>query len=234
LTPRLTFLPKHIPACRQKGSWTRDGGFSLVEALASLVVVAMIALMLVEGVSTGKRVWERIDWREAHGEALEAAQTVLRDRIEQSYPATLYDKAPPYADFRGTPEQINFIANPPMSERPGALRRYTLALDTATNLVLSSISDVAPTSGAPVRSQVLLRGVRQLDIAYFGSAQPDYTRRWRTDWNGEANLPEAVRVRLTFEPGDARQWPDLIIEPRVTIDSDCKLNPITHHCKGRL
>lgn len=212
----------------------RDAGFSLIEALASLIVVAMIGLLLVEGVSTGKRVWERIDTRQAHGEALESAQTTLRDRIEEIYPATLFDKSPPYIDFAGTAEQIVFLANPPMSDRPSALRRYTLALDTATNLVLSSISDAGRPELAPVTRQVLLRGVRQLDVAYFGASQPDFTRRWRSFWDSEAALPEAVRVRLIFEPGDARQWPDLIIHPRASIDAACSLNPITHHCKGRI
>lgn len=190
--------------------------------------------MLVQGVTTGRRVWERIDSREAHGEALEAAQTTLRDRIEQIYPATLYDKSPPYIDFRGSAEQLTFLANPPVSERPAAIRRYTLALDTATNLVLTSISDVPPPEQAPVTRQVLLRGVRQLDVAYFGAAQPDFTRRWRPVWTDESALPEAVRVRLTFEPGDQRQWPDLISRPRVTIDASCMLNSVTHHCKGRV
>jgi general secretion pathway protein J len=211
-----------------------DAGFSLVEALASLVVVGMIGLMLVEGVTTGRRVWDHIDWRESHGEALEAAQTILRDRIEQIYPATLYDKAPPYIDFEGKAEQTTFLANPPLSERPAAIRRYTLALDTATNLVLSSISDVPPPEQAPVTRQILLSGVRQLDVAYFGATQPDFVRRWRTLWTDESALPEVVRVRLTFEPGDERQWPDLMIHPRATVDAACKLNPITHHCKGRL
>jgi general secretion pathway protein J len=211
-----------------------EGGFSLIEALASLVVVGMIALMLVEGVTTGRRVWERMDVREARWEVLDAAQTTLRDRVEQIYPATLYDKAPPYIDFNGTSEQITFLANPPESERPGALRRYTLALDTATNLVLSSISDIPPPEQAPVTREVLLHGVRQLDVAYFGAAQPDYLRRWRPAWTDESSLPEVVRVRLTFEPGDARQWPDLIIRPRTTIDAACMLNPITHRCKGRI
>jgi general secretion pathway protein J len=209
-----------------------DEGFSLVEALASLVVVGMIGLMLVEGVTTGRRVWERIDTREAHGEVLDAAQTTLRDRIEQIYPATLYDKSPPYIDFQGTAEQMTFLANPPVSERPAAIRRYTLALDTATNLVLSSRSDVS--NEAPVTGQILLSGVRQLDMAYFGAGQPDFIRRWRSAWTDESSLPEVVRVRLTFEPGDERQWPDVIIRPRVTIDTACMLNPITHHCKGRI
>jgi general secretion pathway protein J len=211
-----------------------DAGFSLVEALASLVVVAMITLMLVEGVTTGRRVWDRMDTREAHGEFLDAAQTILRDRVEQIYPATLYDKAPPYIDFRGTAEQIVFLANPPVSERPAAIRRYTLALDTATNLVLSSISDIPPPNQAPVTRQILLSGVRQMDVAYFGAAQPDFVRRWRPTWFDETALPEVVRVRLTFEPGDERRWPDLLIRPRVTIDTACMLNPITHRCKGRI
>jgi type II secretory pathway pseudopilin PulG len=211
-----------------------EGGFSLIEALASLVVVGMIGTMLVEGTTTGRRVWERIDTREVRGEALDAAQTTLRDRIEQIYPATLYDKSPPYIDFQGSAEQITFLANPPVSERPGALRRYTLALDAGANLVLSSFSDVPPPDQAAVTKRILLRGVRQLDVAYFGAAQPDFTRRWRSSWSAETSLPVAVRVRLTFEPGDERQWSDLIISPQTTIDTNCMLNPITHHCKGRL
>jgi general secretion pathway protein J len=217
-----------------KATHRPDAGFSLVEALASLVVVGMIGLMLVEGVTTGRRVWERIDTREARGEVLDAAQTSLRDRIEQIYPATLYNKAPPYIDFRGTAEQMTFLANPPVSERPAAIRRYTLALDTATNLVLSSISDIPPPAQAPVTRQVLLSGVRQLDVAYFGAIQPDFIRRWRPVWTDESTVPEVVRVRLTFEPGDQRQWPDLIVRPQTTIDASCMFNPLTHHCKGRL
>jgi len=37
-----------------------DSGIALVEALASLVIVGMIALMLAAGASTGRRVWERL------------------------------------------------------------------------------------------------------------------------------------------------------------------------------
>lgn len=209
-------------------------GFALVEALASLVVVGMIAVMLVEGVTMGRRVWEGMDTRESRGETLDAAQTTLRDRIEQTYPATLYDRSPPYIDFQGAPEQLRFLANPSEAERPAAIRRYTLSVDTAAHLVLSSISDVGPPAISPERREVLLSGVRQFDIAYFGAAAPDDVRRWRPRWEGESALPEVIRVRLTFEPGDIRRWPVLLIRPRTTIDAACMLNPVTHHCKGRI
>ena len=216
------------------GNDHQSPGFALVEALASLVVVGMIGLMLMAGVTTGRRVWERIDTREAVGEGLDAAQTTLRDRLEQAFPQTLYDQNPPYVDFQGRSEGVVFLANPPDSGRPAPLRRYTLSLDTAGELVLSSISDAAAPSRAVVSRDVLLRGVRQLDLAYFGAFQTDITRRWRPVWPSNPSLPELIRIRLTFEPGDPRQWPDLIIRPRTTIDSACLLNSIIHRCKGRL
>ena len=211
----------------------RSQGFALVEALASLVVVGMIGLMLIAGVTTGRRVWERIDTREAQGETLDSAQTTLRDRIEQTFPQTRFDQSPPYIDFRGTSQRLIFLANPPQAERPAPIRRYSLALNTTGELVLSSISDVGPAERAIETRQVLLAGVRQIDLAYLGPVQANRAANWRPTWYDNTSLPQLVRVRLAFEPGDARVWPDLLIHPRATIDTACLLNTITHRCKGR-
>ena len=217
----------HRPSC------DADRGFALIEALASLIIVGMIGLMLIAGVTTGRRVWERIDTREAGGEEVDSAQTTLRDRIEQIYPMTMNDKSPPSVDVRGTSEGFVFLANPSEAVRPAPLRRYRLYLDTAGELVLSSVSDAAPEPGAVVDNQVLLKDARQLEISYFGPVYPDEQRRWRRIWIDESNLPEVIRVRVAFAPGDPRRWPDLIVRPRTTVDTLCLLNPVTHHCKGR-
>jgi general secretion pathway protein J len=207
-------------------------GFALVEALASLVVVSLIGLMILEGVGVGRRVWERIDIVEARGEAVDGAQTLLRDRMEQIYPATLYDQAAPYVDFAGSDERVTFLSSPPYWERPSPLKRYVLRIE-GRRLVLVSTSDVAPRSAAP-STLVLLDHVRRLDLAYFGAAQPDGQRRWRAAWFNEGVLPEVVRIRVRFERGDPRLWPDLIVHPRATIDSGCVFNRISRHCKGRI
>jgi len=216
-----------------RASQKHAAGFALVEAIASLVIMGMVSLMIVEGIGAGRRVWERIDTREAAGETLDSAQTMLRDRIEQIYAATIFDRNPPYVDFDGQSQRLVFLANPPQSERPAPLRRYTLGLNTKGQLVLASVSDVAP-PGAPPALQVLLQNVRRFDLAYFGTSDQEQLRAWRSQWRQESALPELVRVRLEFEPGDRRWWPDLLIHPQVTIDSACKLNPITSRCKGRL
>jgi general secretion pathway protein J len=216
------------PARTDRGS----GGFALVEALASLVIVGMIGLMLVAGVTTGQRVWERIDVREAAGEAVDSAQTALRDRIEQIYPATLFDESPPEIDFKGGPEELTFLASPEEAGRPAPLRRYRLFLDPSGEVVLASVSDVAP-EGAAADKQVLLTGVRRLELGYFGPAANPGRQRWWSDWNARGAPPQLIRVRIAFEPGDDRLWPDLLVHPRSTIDTLCLLNPASHRCKGR-
>jgi general secretion pathway protein J len=210
-----------------------DAGFALVETLASLVVVSMISLLIIAGLGAGRRAWERLDTREAGGEVIESAQQSLRDRLEQTFPTTLYDTNPPSVNFLGARDSLVFISNPPESGRPAALRRYSLSLDTAGELVLASVSDVDPNVTAEAARQVLITGVRALDIAYFGPAPPDDTPRWRQTWSQEPLAPRLIRVRLTFEPGDPRPWPDLIVRPRVTIDSACLLNIANHKCRGR-
>lgn len=210
-----------------------DAGFALIEALASLVIVGMLALMLMAGVRTGKQVWERMDARSAAGEAIEGAQSVVRQRLEQMYPATLYGGAEATSDITGQQDSLVFLAPPDGMRRPAPLRRYRLFLDDRQDLLLASISDVADPRDPGVTNQILLRGVQTLDIAYFGAAPPDMTRRWRSNWKQLTLPPELVRVRIGFAAGDRRVWPDLIVHPLVTIDSGCILSAATSHCRGR-
>ncbi len=208
-------------------------GFALIEALASLVVVGMISLMLIQGVGTGRRVWERLDTRAAAGEAVAAAQDVLRGRIEQLYPATLYGGAEAQVDVGGAADSLVFLAPPADAGRPAPLRRFRLGLTVGRDLMLSSLSDVDAEKDARIVDQVLLTGVQQIDLAYFGAAPPDGIRRWRPTWSGQTRIPELVRMRVSFEAGDPRRWPDLIVRPRTTIDSSCVLSPSTGLCRGR-
>lgn len=210
----------------------RDGGFALVEALASLIVLGMIGLMIVQGVGMGQRVWERLDLHEAGGEAVDAAQTILRDRLEQIYPATDYQGGPSSIDFDGRAQSAVFLANPPLSERPSGLRRYTLSLNDKSQMVLTSVSAVGK-ERAPPLTQVLLDNVRSIDLAYFRGSGPGSSRIWYREWSTETIPPQVIRVQLAFDANDPRHWPDLLVRPWATIDAGCRLDPVLHGCRGR-
>lgn len=211
----------------------RARGFTLVELLVSLAILGLVAVLLMVAIGTGRRVWERMDTASAKVASVEAAQTIVRDRLTRVVPLTRYDASAPYADMDGKSDVLFFIAPASPERQPDALMDYRLSLSTGSDLVLSSTSDIARVKNPPRDDRVLLRNVARIEFAYFGVAPPDNTRRWRDTWYQRASPPVAVRLRLAFARGDARLWPDLIVRPAATVDTQCVLNNQTGQCKGR-
>lgn len=211
-----------------------SAGFALAEALASLGLVAMTSLLILSGVGTGRRVWETMDSTAAAGEAVEGAQGVIRARLERLFPASRFEANAPVVMLDGGATSIAFLAPPTQARAPDTLQRFMLSLSAQGELLLTSFSDLAADPArAPVETRKLLDGVRTLDIAYFGSAAPDNTVRWRQDWRRQSYPPKLIRVRVGFRDGDARQWPDLVVRPDATVDDLCVLYVQGARCRGR-
>lgn len=202
-----------------------ERGFTIAELLVSLAILGMMSVMLLSGVTTGRRVWDRVEARGSDADALATAAARMRTLIETSFPETLFSTGNPTVAFAGNPLGLTFLAAPPAGERPDGPTEYRLSTDASGALML-----VRSTGAEPER---LLGGVRAAEFAYFGAAAPDDERRWRTTWRDQPRLPELVRVRLTFAPGDRRVWPDLIARPAATLDYACVTDPNSGTCRGR-
>jgi general secretion pathway protein J len=212
---------------------SREAGYTLVELLASLIIVGMVSMMMLSGITAGRRVWERADIANSQGEAISGAQMLLRERLERAYPATRYDKIPTYADFFGIENGVSFLSPPRDIHAPSGLVRYTLMLAPNGDLLLSALSDLAIDPKAPGEPLVLLHNVQQLDIAYYGVAPPDKSPAWHDQWQLLPALPLLMRVRVQFPPEDTRAWPDLLIKPFAMVDTMCVLTVMTGKCRGR-
>jgi len=197
---------------------TSNGGFALAEALVSLVLLGMIAVMIVNGIDTGRRVWQRTQSVSMPGESVEAAHLTLRGVIERAYPAVHYESNPPSVEFDGTPNHLTFKAPARDSRRPSELQRYTLSLTDAGELALSFESDLATDPNAEPSQIILLKDVQNIQIDYFGAAAPDYVPRWQSNWERQPAMPTLVRLRLEFASGDRRWWPTLIVRPLARIN----------------
>jgi general secretion pathway protein J len=206
-----------------------EAGFTLVEALVAIALLGLAGAMMAQGLAVGERLWRSEARLAATGQEVETAQTLLRDRIERLRPITRYQEGKARADMDGESGAIDFIALPLDVERPATLRRYELSRTDAGELVL----DGTPWRGGDPQRQVLLRGVDSLDLAYFGATREDPEPQWRTDWSGQPGPPRLVRVRVTFGTGDRRVWPDLVVQPAITVDSACEVEADTGACRGR-
>lgn len=201
--------------------WRSQAGYALVEALASLVILAMIGGLVASGVGTGRRLWEHSARASDLNDTVEATHATLRNLLERIFPLALYDSSSPSIVFTGTPDHVEFLAPAPDSHRPSELQRYHLYLSTSGELVLSRISDLAADPDAPPLANVLLRNVQSFQVDYFGPAAPDNVRQWRPTWRAQPRLPRLIRMRVEFMPGDQRWWPTLIVRPAATIDLQC-------------
>lgn len=216
----------------------RAAGFTLIELLVSLFVLGTVASMLMTGTGVMRQIIDRAANRGATNESVVTAQTILRNRIEAMVPSVRFDLGKPVADIRGSGTILSFFAPAAIADQPSSIRRYRLLRSASGQLVLYAVDDLAATvdpygpGEIGWQPTVLLTGVRSIDFDYFGAAPPDEQRRWRSQWIGLNRPPELIRLRLAFEGGGARQWPDLIIKPGVTINSACKLDPNSGRCAG--
>src|SRR4051794_41212200 len=102
---------------------SREGGYSLVEMLATLLIVGMTSAMMVSGLGASRRVWDHVDAANNMGDIIAGAQLALRERVERVFPATRYDKIPSYADFDGVADRMMFLAPPRDVNAPSGLQR---------------------------------------------------------------------------------------------------------------
>ena len=211
----------------------REGGYALVEMLATLVIVGLTSAVMLSGLGVAQRVWDHLDASNNMGDIIAGAQLVLRDRLEHIFPATRYDKIPSYADMDGTSDKFVFLATPRDVQAPGETRQYQLAVAPNGDLVLTSGFDTAADPNTPSENLVLLHNVQGIDIAYFGVAPPDNQPQWRYVWQQRPAPPQLIRVRVHFAPQDPRVWPELLVKPFATVDSMCVLMVTTKTCRGR-
>lgn len=164
---------------------------------------------------------------------IEAAQDLLRSRLEEAAPRTVLDAQSAMIDFDGRADEVDFTAPPPQAHGPDAPYHYRLYVSGGGDVRLDAASDLAIDQTRPVSRVVLVRGVSSLDIAYFGPDPLTKGAAWVEHWQQQPVLPRLVRIRLAFPARDRRTWPTLLIRPAATIDSACVVDANTGACQGR-
>lgn len=214
-----------------------QAGFTLMELLVALAVLAMAAGLLVAALG-GASAALPLAQRPQRDESVIAAQRILRARLERMTPVVRMDSTEQIVDARGYPRQFGFAAPPLDRAGPGALQRFRLMLTSTGDLVLFSASglddsiDLNDPSLVGWQATKLLGGVRDIDLAYYGADRLDPDERWQQFWIDRAQPPALVRVRLRFDDGDRRRWPDLVVRPRATVNAVCRINRASGRCEA--
>lgn len=194
-------------------------GFTLVELLVAVTVVAFLAVLLFDGLRFATRSGDDIGRRVADAGQIALAYDFMTNELAGAQPLAGGDKADAPIDFVGEPDAVGFVALLPADTATGGFFRLRAALDhrkAGQRLMVSWESwqrpGAAPTvaTGTP---SVLLDGVRHIAFAYYGIQDPNQPLGWSDHWTDRRSLPQLIRLNVVL--ADGTQAPDLIIAPRL-------------------
>jgi len=198
----------------------RAAGFTLLEILAALVLLALLLVGVYSGIASASRsvrsgtaVIERVD-------QMRSAQQFLRRELAQSVAAPIArtDRGEPIF-FQGSAHEMRYVAPLPgyLGKLGAQLQQLQLVDDGQGGLRLELRLALLPPDGQPPRPlgepQVLFDHIRQGSFSYRGVDLQGEALPWANTWTIGQALPMLVRIEL--QPQGRDSWPRLDIPLRV-------------------
>lgn len=219
----------------------RVQGFTLIEMLVALALVSLMSLAMLQAYRFSQRTLVQTTRVDAGVREVANAQRVLRRLIEQGYPFEVANDGGSSASASHglVGNDDNFALTAPAAAHLGGVGhyRYALALKEGGGLEVGWALDRnganAPSETSGGHEEILDR-IQSVSIAYLelverGNGQIELN--WRETWIDKRELPALVRIRVEFAPGDRRQWPELVVAPRISADANCVFDVVSQMCR---
>ena len=189
---------------------SRSAGFSLIEVIIALTLIAFIMLGLVGALRAFGDSSARLDTRAHQLDELRLvprflAQVVPTSSARARGPAT--GGAPTW--FSGSERELEFLGIMPARHGPGGMSHFRISLQPSSSgqaLTISILPYVVGQTDPPwerALTEVLVDDVTALEIDYRAARSDS----WESQWQGRTQLPGWVRLSLRTDHG---AWPPLI------------------------
>ena len=199
----------------------RAGGFTLLEVLASLVLLALLLVGVYSGlrsathsVRSGTAAIDRVD-------QIRSAQQFLRRELAQSLTQTIaHTGKGENVYFQGSEREMRYVAPLPgyLGKLGPQLQRLQLVEDDEGSFQLVLSLAVLPPDGSPPQAlgdpQVLLDHVKDGTFQYRGVDATGQPGAWEDVWPDGRRLPQLVSIQLQAQGNYA--WPRLLVPLRVS------------------
>jgi general secretion pathway protein J len=221
-------------------SGRRARGFTLLETVVALTLLAALLGMLFTGLRTGLRAWDAGLGRAERADQLLLAAGFLRRELSSAFPWRLKDPMVMRLAFLGERERVRFVSSRPAELGGGGLAFVSVAYEAASaaqsagRLVMrrefaaASAQDLASLDEA--EKVTLLEDVNSARFEYFGAENDLIAPAWADKWEVKQRMPS--HVRLSMEVGGRKLAP-IVIALRLGEEAGCYEGLFQRQCMPR-
>lgn len=207
-----------------------QAGFSLLEVLAALALLALLLVGVYGGVRTATRSVRAGDAAIERLDQIRSAQQLLRRELAQAMMVPLdHNDQGDRLYFIGGGRQLSFVAPLPgfLGKLGPQLQQISLQKTAQgdTLELVARFATLSPDGSAPSplgQPEVLLQGIRSGRFSYRGRDLKGQPGPWQDEWPDGRWLPVLVRIELTLDGGG--DWP--VFEVPLRIDPSANRGPV--------
>ncbi|WP_232823573.1 prepilin-type N-terminal cleavage/methylation domain-containing protein [Dyella sp. C9] len=207
---------RHTPAAMR--------GFTLLEVLGALALLALLLLGVYGGVRTATHAVHSGEQAIGRLDEIRSAQQFLRRELAQAraVPLGRTDKGDPIY-FTGDAHVMRFVAPLPgyLGQLGPQLQQLKLVPDGKGGSRLEASFALMPPDGSAPHAlgepEVLLEGIRDGSFSYRAPDTAQKAGDWRDQWSDVRAMPRIVRIALRLK--GTSNWPELDAPLRVDVSA---------------
>ncbi|MEM9533703.1 MAG: prepilin-type N-terminal cleavage/methylation domain-containing protein [Pseudomonadota bacterium] len=214
----------------------RQAGFTLVELLMAITLMAMVMTLAYQGLRAGARTVDAGEEMVDRSNRLRIVQGFVRNQISRMLPLALKSEEDDEDTlgvvlFEGEDDTMRFVAPMPGYLSRGGPHEQVLALRSGPNgkellfafRLLGTFEDGDALEDSEQPPTVLLDGIRDGTFEYLTVDDEGEPTLWLDEWEDESVTPLLVRIELEMTSGSRMTWPTLDVAP--LIDGTAARNP---------
>ncbi len=189
-TPALRAAPP-----RGGGEGSVKSGFTLVEVMVALAVMAMVVTVSFSGLTVGLNSWDRGTKAIDNLDRRMTVERLLKRQLALAYPTPFKVDDRSFVLFRGTRHRLEFISDYSLSDGPGDFRKIDYATEGGRFLYgEKTLFDYIPAENEEPPTE-LLASFKEVSFRYLGRGD-DGNAAWLEEWAIGMGLPAAVLARI--------------------------------------
>lgn len=218
----------------------RARGFTLLETVIALTLLAAMLAMLFAGLRTGIRAWDAGSQRGDRADQALLVWSFLRKELNAAFPWRFKDPLAVKLAFKGERERLRFVSMRPAEIGAGGLAFVAFEFEPARGaretgrLVMRRAFAAAGHQDFAALDEAerftVLEGVGGARFEYFGSENDSSAPAWNDRWEFPQRLPS--HVRLLVKLGE-EALPEMIVALRLGEEAGCYESSFQRICVPR-